>query len=203
MTDTEKSQIKIKRSRKRLYDPLIQEEDTIKEETESPAVQTESVNEESKALVSTPAEVPQKKKQTSAQAKRIIHNYVKWSAGTALIPLPVADMIAVTAIQLRMLKKLCDFYGITFSEYMGKVLIGSLIGGANVGLMSASLLKVVPVFGLPVSISSSMVVSGAITYAVGIVFIHHFENGGTLKNFKPSEHKKDFVSAYQEAEKQV
>ena len=143
-------------------------------------------------------ETPDENLQITSNAKKIVSKYVKWSASTSLIPIPYVNILGVTTIQLRMLKKLCDHYEIPFSENLGKTLIGSLIGGINVGLMSSSLLKVVPVFGLPISIISLMAVSASITYAVGIVFIYHFGSGGALEDFEPKEHKKNFESIYKQ-----
>ena len=42
----------------------------------------------------------------------IIKRHVYWAIGAGLIPIPAADIAAVTAIQLDMLKQVCSFYDI-------------------------------------------------------------------------------------------
>jgi uncharacterized protein (DUF697 family) len=194
MAETEnasKPAIKIKRTRKRLYDPVLPEEEATK-----PAVErifSESVSEEAK-------KADAKTIVLGIYASEIIKEHVLWSAGLALIPAPLVDLVAVTVIQLRMLKQLCDHYGVEFSEHRGKALIASLIGGLHTGLLATSLLRAVPIFGLVVAIVPTAAAAGAITYAVGKVFVQHFETGGTLLDFDPSKVRKLFAEKYREGQ---
>jgi uncharacterized protein (DUF697 family) len=186
-------EIKIKRRRKRLYDPLPEEKATkpAAEHTLSEPAHEEPRKADAKEIV------------TGIYASEIIKNYVLWSAGIALIPLPLVDMVAITAIQLRMLKKLCDHYEIEFSEHRGKALIASLIGGLHTGLLAASFSKVVPVLGLVGAVAPMTAIAGAITYAVGKVFVQHFETGGTLLDFEPSKVKRFFAEKRREGQVMV
>ena len=43
--------------------------------------------------------------------------------------------------------------------------------------------------------------SGALTYAVGRVFIQHFESGGTFLDFDPAEVSKYFAEKYEQGRK--
>jgi uncharacterized protein (DUF697 family) len=174
--------IKIKRTRRRLYEQPGQ--DSMKD-----------------AGTPVPTIVPAGEssgESKRADADRIVRRYMLWSASTALIPLPVVDMVAVAAIELALLVKLSDHYRIRFSAQRGKALIASLIGGLHAGLFSGSLLKMVPVIGLGGAIVPIAALAGALTYAVGKVFIYHFEAGGTLLDFDPSKLEKYFIKKFKE-----
>jgi len=172
--------IKIKRERRRLYDPVSEET-----EIDSKNMASEPFHGESKEVF----------------ANKIIKNYVIWSSGTALIPVPILDMAAVTAVQVKMLKRLCDYYGMEFSNQRGKALIASLIGGFHAGLIAGSLLKAVPVLGLAGAVASTTVATAALTYAVGKVFVYHFEAGGTLLDFNPARLREYFDKKFSEGKK--
>ena len=62
-----------------------------------------------------------KKSDKSKHADTIIRNHVIWSMGAGLIPVLVADIFAVSALQLDMIRQLCKVYDIDFwldlSEY--------------------------------------------------------------------------------------
>ena len=184
---TPTSRIRVKRTRKRLYDPAPEEPKKSPEGASAEITDTQSHAEPSRL----------------AEANRLINRYVIWSAGTALVPIPFMDLIAVTAIELNMLRKLSAHYGITFTEQRGKALIASLIGGLHAGLFSRSLLKMIPVVGISGAVAPIAVLAGALTYAVGKVFLHHFEAGGTLLDFDPSKVKRYFEKHFRQGKNGV
>jgi uncharacterized protein (DUF697 family) len=154
------------------------------------------------AAASGAAGLPVPKEETKeVLAAKIIRSYVMWSMGTALIPIPILDMAAVTAIQLKMLKKLCDHFEMRFSGERAKAMVASLIGGFQAGLFSGSLVKAIPFVGLTAAVVPIGVVSGALTYAIGKVFARHFESGGTLFNFDPGSITEHFAKQVQEGKK--
>lgn len=115
-------------------------------------------------------------------ARKIVKNYSMWSAGAGLVPIPLVDMAAVAALELKMLKSLSAHYGIEFQTQRAKSVVSSLIGGVHGGLITGSILKLVPFAGSSL-LALTPFASGAITYAIGTVFIQHFESGGTLLDF--------------------
>jgi uncharacterized protein (DUF697 family) len=125
-----------------------------------------------------------------------------WSMGAGFIPLPYVDIAAVTGVQIKMLADLSQHYGIPFSKNRAKEIVAALIGGALPGPIAASVVgsavKMVPVVGPIVGGVSVPLLSGATTYAVGTVFIQHFESGGTFLDFDPNKVKEHF---HQEFEK--
>jgi uncharacterized protein (DUF697 family) len=141
-----------------------------------------------------------------AQAHGIVMKHVWWASGMGLIPIPLLDMAAISATELKMVKNLADHYGVAFSENRGKALIGALAGGAMPGLAAGtarSLLKFIPGVGTLAGMVVSPALAGASTYALGKVFIQHFESGGTLLDFDPAKMKAYYASQYEEGKQVV
>ena len=77
-------------------------------------------------------------------AAKLVERFSLWSGAAGLIPVPVVDVFAVGGVQLQMLNKLSQIYGVPFSENRGKALIASLAGSwipATSGVGAASALK--------------------------------------------------------------
>ncbi|NKB23408.1 MAG: DUF697 domain-containing protein [Kiritimatiellae bacterium] len=139
-------------------------------------------------------------------ADNIVKNTVLWTTGAGLVPIPVVDLVAVTILQLNMLRRICKIYEAKFSKNIGKNLIGSLLGGLAPSTLSApaaSLIKLIPLVGQTVGTVTMPIFSGASTYGVGRVFIKHFESGGTLLTFNPKKAKVEFEKEFKEGEKVV
>jgi uncharacterized protein (DUF697 family) len=64
-----------------------------------------------------------------------------------------------------------------------------------------SLLKVIPVVGALAGAPAMALFCGAYTWALGNVFIQHFESGGTFLNFNPDEVKEHFKAQFEEGRK--
>lgn len=124
------------------------------------------------------------------QANEIIKNHVGFSMGAALVPFPGADLLAVSAVQLNMLRQLAKLYNVGFFDTLGKNVI-SAIAGTGVARLGASLIKAIPGVGTVIGELSMPALSGASTYALGQVVAHHFQKGGTLEDL-------DFKTARQE-----
>jgi uncharacterized protein (DUF697 family) len=113
------------------------------------------------------------------EADRIVTNHVIWSMGGGLIPVPLFDIAAVTAIQLDMLKQLANLYETDFSKSSGKAFVTALTG-TTFARIGASMFKVFPGVGTVLGGVSMSVLSGASTYAIGQVAISQLEAGGDL-----------------------
>ncbi|MBF8273384.1 MAG: GTPase [Magnetococcales bacterium] len=135
------------------------------------------------------------------QANATLKNYIKGSGAVALLPFPYVDMVLLTGVQLKMLQSLAKIYHIKFTKDIGKSTLSSLLGGvlpSTVGMGVASSLKFVPALGTAVGIASTSVIAIATTYAVGKVFIQHFESGGTFLNFDPEKVKEYFAQEFED-----
>ncbi len=111
------------------------------------------------------------------------------AATASAVPIPLFDIAAVAAIQLRMIQKLSELYGRPFSERLARNVVTALGGGAlgfGAGtLVAISLTKTVPGIGWMLGVASLPAVAGATTYAIGRVFAHHYERGGSLFDLSP------------------
>ncbi|MBX2817175.1 MAG: DUF697 domain-containing protein [Saprospiraceae bacterium] len=131
-----------------------------------------------------------------ANANSIIKNHMIWSMGAGLIPVPIADFFAVSAIQLDMVRQLCTLYEIDYKETEGKAMITSVTGSAFARL-GARAIKFIPGVGSVIGGMTLAVLSGASTYALGEVFKKHFETGGTFLDFDPSRLKKMYDEMFE------
>jgi uncharacterized protein (DUF697 family) len=133
-------------------------------------------------------------------ASKLIERFALWSGVAGLIPLPVVDAVAVGGLQIQMLRRLSQIYGVPFSENRGKALVASLAGSmipATSGIGAASALKFVPIVGMLVSGFVMPVLSAGATYAIGKAFVQHFASGGTLLDFNPPDYR-EFIKAQKE-----
>src|SRR5687768_13380453 len=111
-------------------------------------------------------------------AQEIVKRYALYAGGAGLIPIPVADFAAITALEVKMLKDLGELYGVPFSQELVRPIVASLIGGygsTKLGWgVGGSMLKSVPIFGSALGLLSVSAFGAGVTYAIGRVFIQHF-----------------------------
>ncbi len=141
--------------------------------------------------------VPEPSEDPNDDANNIIRNHVAWSMGMGLIPVLMADIFAVSALQLDMIKQLCKVYGVDYKETEGKAIVTSLTGSTLARLGAASVVKLIPGIG---SVLGGITVSsfaGASTYALGEVFKKHFSEGGTILDFDPKRLKNYYNSKFE------
>lgn len=133
------------------------------------------------------------------EAQNIVKNNIISSMASGLIPIPLFDIISLTNVQFHMIQTLAEHYEVPVDN-ISRSLITSLISGTLpvVSVLGAgSILKSIPGIGSLAGSGSVSVISGAISYAVGQVFIRHFEQGGTLKDFDSSSAKDYFLEQFQ------
>lgn len=111
----------------------------------------------------------------------IISNHVIFAMTAGAIPVPVADIVAVSAIQYDMIKQIADFHEADYDANKGKSL-ASALGGATFSRIGASAVKAIPGVGTLLGIGSQMVMAGATTYALGRLFDSHFSGSKNLDN---------------------
>ena len=99
-------------------------------------------------------------------AHSVIRNHMMWSMGAGLIPIPIADFFAVSAIQLDMVRQMCKLYDIDFKETEGKAVITALTG-SGLARLGARAVKFIPGVGTVLGGITMAVLSGASTYALG------------------------------------
>jgi uncharacterized protein (DUF697 family) len=198
--DKETQTIKIKRKRRRLY------ESDNEAAPASPVSGEQILTDDTDKIDSGASGALSGKEASTAKAidsdlkdeivRKIIRKYTYLSASTALVPIPVIDFLAITTFEIKMIHELCREYQVKFSKERTAAVIGSLVGGLHAVLLTCSLLKSIPLIGM--AVTSAGAVSGAITYAVGIVFVKHFDLGGSLFDFNPASYRKKFDLAFKE-----
>jgi uncharacterized protein (DUF697 family) len=135
------------------------------------------------------------------QAHRLVKKHALAAMAVGLVPLPAINMAAVIALQINLLYRLARLYKITFSHQVVKSLVTPLLSGLFIYIESkplANLVKVIPIIGRASNIITMSLLSGAMTYAVGKVFIQHFESGGTFLDVDPEKMKRHFRQVYEE-----
>ena len=133
---------------------------------------------------------------------RIIRENILWATGGGLIPVPLLDVVAITAVEVKMLKELSALYEIPFREGKVKSIVASLVAGLGAptlgAAITASLFKFIPILG---AVSGFIAVPGAaaaFTYAIGKVFLQHFASGGTFLDFDPKKVREHFARQFEE-----
>lgn len=135
-----------------------------------------------------------------AMAVKLVERFAFWSGAAGLIPVPFVDLAAVGGVQIQMLRRISQIYGVPFSENRGKSIIAGLAGSmipASSAIGTASIIKSVPLVGMVVSAIAMPVLSAGATYAIGMAFIEHFASGGTLLDFSARDYR-EFINAQKE-----
>ncbi|MCI5208544.1 MAG: DUF697 domain-containing protein [Candidatus Electrothrix sp. ATG2] len=143
--------------------------------------------------------------ENGATSDSIIKKHIFFSMGVGLIPVPIVDIVAITGIQLNMIRKLAEMYEVPFNEHKVKSTLSSLVGGGvtvPVARTLLSLTKMIPLAGHAVGLVAMPITAGATTFAVGKVFNQHFSSGGTFLTFDP-EKVRDYYNSMFEKGKNV
>jgi uncharacterized protein (DUF697 family) len=153
---------------------------------------------EKKTVDTTATEVsPEKEILLTDRRDNIIRQYVYASAGVGLIPVPLIDVLGSAGLQFVMMKKLSEFYNVEFNQKMAKKILVSLCGGIVPTLIAPgvkSLVKCIPVVGIPLAVATNPLLDATSTYAMGRVISNHFEKGGNFVNFNFDMAKEEFAA---------
>ena len=135
------------------------------------------------------------------QANLVVRNYAIGSVVPSLVPIPAVDLVAVTAIQLKMVHSIAKIYHVPFKEELVRSAISSLIGSTialSASRVASSAVKVIPGIGTLLGTLTMPAINGGTTYALGKVFIQHFESGGTLLTFDAVKVREYFATQFEE-----
>jgi uncharacterized protein (DUF697 family) len=142
-----------------------------------------------------------------ARAMEIVKRNMLWSAAAGVVPIPMLELVAITGIEVKLVKELADHYGVSFRRDLAKTAVLSLVGSLGsvaLGKMIAlSSMRAIPFLGQLVAAVSVPGMAAAITYAIGRVFVSHFEAGGTLLDFDPAETREFFRTEFANGVKQA
>lgn len=140
------------------------------------------------------------------RAAEIISSSVRWSAAAGAVPLPLLDLAAVGTVQGKMVIDLAHLYGHSASSETARGVISVLLGTLFPAGVTNSLLgtgaKLMPVSAL-FGVASMAALSAGATYAIGKVFVTHFEKGGSFANFDPGSVKEELKREFSDAKSKV
>ena len=103
------------------------------------------------------------------RADELIQKHIAGAAAAAAIPIPLVDLVAVTAVQLSLVRKLARLYGGTVDvDPPGAVALG--LFGALLPRVAASALKILPGIGTVGGAVAQCAFSGATTWALAQSF---------------------------------
>jgi len=127
----------------------------------------------------------QQRKQLKKRALKIVNHYSLLSVGMGLIPNSFFYQIAVGGLLSKMLYDLSELYGTSLTKQKNKAIIASVLGGAHSEWITVYLgdnvEKVLPGMVTIGNAIARPVVAAAITYAIGRLFVKHFDTGAWLR----------------------
>jgi uncharacterized protein (DUF697 family) len=138
-----------------------------------------------------------------AAAGSIISNAVRWSAAAAVVPVPYLDLAALGSVQVKIVRDLAKAYEVDPNEVTLNGVISSLLGTlGSVGagsLLVGPAVKLIPGSGSLLGSVTVGAFGSAATYAIGKIFVRHFEGGGTLGDFSADAVADDLKAEFQSA----
>lgn len=138
---------------------------------------------------------------------QVVRKYMLWSLGAGLIPVPLLDIATVTGVQMKMISEISKVYGVDFKENRAKNIISALFSSVSANTFAygtvGSAIKSIPLVGTLVGSVTMPFFSGAFAYALGSVFINHFENGGTFLDFDSDKVKTHFGEMFRKGKKEA
>jgi len=140
------------------------------------------------------------------QIDKTIRHHVYAAMALGLAPIPLVDLVGLSVIQLDLVREVAKKYDVPFKKNAAKTVITALVGGVlPVGFapIAASLVKCVPIVGTLTGAVSMSLLGGASTYAVGRVFVKHFESGGTLLDVNTEKIQEGFKEQYEKGKEYV
>lgn len=124
------------------------------------------------------------------EAERVIRKHALMSLVVGAVPVPALDLVALAGVQVDLVRRLAEAYEVEFSQEAGRTAVAALLGSSfpvSVASHLATLAKGVPGLGSVVGGIGRAIVGAASTYAVGKVFVQHFESGNTILTLDPQK----------------
>lgn len=111
---------------------------------------------------------------------RLIAEHVGLAMGAAALPIPLADLAAVTLVQIDLVQKLAQRYGVQADRSRAREAVVAL-AGASLARLGASAVKAVPGAGWWLGGATHAALAGATTFALGQVYREQFEARGSIE----------------------
>lgn len=128
-----------------------------------------------------------KKEDMNKQAttsEQIIERHAVFAAMGGLVPIPFLDLVSISAVQYKMIKKLAEQHDhVTFDESKAESLVAAIMGGLTsfeLGIFARILFKGIPIVGPIIGGGAMSGFAFFSTKTIGHIFEEHFSSGGTL-----------------------
>lgn len=141
-------------------------------------------------------------KDRTSHSKTIVRKHSALSGAMGVIPIPPLGVALIIANNLKMMHKLSSIYGVKYNKNIGKSAISSFLVGCGTFSISGRLIwglsTAIPVAGSVISVVTTPIFATSATYAMGNVFIQHFESGGTFLTFDPEKVRGHYAELFAE-----
>ena len=149
------------------------------------------------------ATLEQKKhKDLTSKANRAVKIHSALSGALGVIPLPPLGVAMIVANNLKMLHKLSSIYGVKYYKDVGKEAISSFLVGCGTYSISGRLIwglsALAPAAAPVIGIVTIPIFGSSATYAIGKIFVQHFESGGTFLTFDPEKVRGHYAELFKE-----
>jgi uncharacterized protein (DUF697 family) len=136
-----------------------------------------------------------------SRAMKVVKSWSQWSVAAGFVPVPFVDIALVSGIQIKMIYDLCQIYNVPFKKEAAIAYASGLVGGSLTAgaaqVVGSIALKAVPYVDQLVQPTFAF----ATTYAMGYVFVKHFENAGTMASFDSSKMNLYFHEQFEKSKK--
>ncbi len=126
------------------------------------------------------------------RARALVRENAVMCAAVSFVPNPIANSLAITGVQLKMLADLSKLYGVPFSQDIVRSLLTATAGGLLNFIIARNpvtrgvrdfLMATVPLIALPMRFLAGPAFIAGYTLVLGNSFIRHYECGGSYLNF--------------------
>ena len=143
-----------------------------------------------------------KHKDLTSNANRVVKIHSVISGALGVIPLPPLGVAMIVANNLKMLHKLSTIYGVKYYKDVGKEAISSFLVGCGTYSISGRLIwglsALAPVAAPVIGVVTIPIFGSSATYAIGKIFVQHFESGGTFLTFDPEKVRGHYAELFKE-----
>ena len=143
-----------------------------------------------------------KHRDLTSRANKTVKVHSVISGAIGVIPIPPLGVAMIIANNLKMLHKLSTIYGIEYHKDVGKAAISSFLVGCGTFSISGRLIwglsTVAPVAAPIIGIVTTPIFATSATYAIGKLFVQHFESGGTFLTFDPDKVRGHYAELFNE-----
>ena len=97
------------------------------------------------------------------------------------------DVAALGALHVALIREITEYFGAEFSEHAARNIVIAIAAGLIPGSIGSAIgrkvLQALPFMTHGLGLATMSAFSAGVSYGLGVLFIRHFEAGGTLDSF--------------------